>query len=107
MSDLVDRLTIDAACLRKMMAQADIAGPETGVRVKSPGLLLESIVEAAARIAALEKENAELRKALEPFANSDMAPDIYDDDSCVAGCCDFTCADLRRARLASTERTEG
>ena len=61
MSDLVERLIIDAACLRKMMAQADIAGPQTGVRVKSPGLLLDSIVDAIARIKALETELAGLK----------------------------------------------
>lgn len=61
-----------------------------------------AIIAAEARATAAEATVTALQEALEPFANSDMAPDIYDDDSCVAGSCDFTCGDLRRARTALT-----
>jgi hypothetical protein len=87
---------------RPFVPEDRIASLETEVA----GLKLYSGEKSNQYVAAME-ENKALRKALEPFANSDMAPDIYDDDSCVAGCCDFTCADLRRARLASSEKRGG
>lgn len=62
-----------------------------------PGYTVEPLYSAAT-IRSLQERAERLERALEPFAGSDMAPDIYDDDSCVAGCCDFTCADIRHAR---------
>lgn len=54
---------------------------------------------------ALEKENAELRKALEPFAEPHSFGDHYVKFS--PDLISAARAALRRARLASTERTEG
>jgi hypothetical protein len=64
------------------------------------------------RITALEKENAELRKALEPFAKlaGNFVLDVATkrDVDAVWGYNNntLTYGDFRRARLASTERTE-
>jgi hypothetical protein len=81
-----------------------------------------SLSEAADRITALEKENAELRKALEPFAQAALAirtaermtrREFHDDDTFQSGVAwregdkvkTVTYGDFRRARLASTERS--
>lgn len=58
MSDLVERLRDDVRQLSRMVEQAKMAGPETGVRVKDPSLLLADLSEAADRIEKLEAENA-------------------------------------------------
>jgi hypothetical protein len=47
---LVERLRADAAQLRKMVEQAQFGGDETGVRVKSPELLLADLDDAAATL---------------------------------------------------------
>lgn len=51
-TELVRRLRDDIAQLGRMIAQASFAGPETGVRVKSPELLLADLREAASRLEA-------------------------------------------------------
>lgn len=56
MSDLVDRLRHDAHQLTKMVEHAKLAGPETGVRVKDPSLLLTDLSEAVDEIERLQRE---------------------------------------------------
>jgi hypothetical protein len=58
----------------------------------------------------LRSENERMRKALEPFATSDMLGNLdscrADDDSCVCGVCDFTYGDLDAARAALNEGSQ-
>lgn len=87
MSDLISRL-------RTIAAAPNLIGPSA-----------EWCGLAADRIEALERENAELREALKPFAESDMRF-TYENghceslDSCVCGVCDFTVGNLVNAAAA-------
>jgi hypothetical protein len=55
MSDLIERLNDDVRQLTKMVEHAKLAGPETGVRVKDPSLLLADLSEAADEIERLQR----------------------------------------------------
>lgn len=55
-SDLLDHLNADIAQLERMVEQAKFAGSETGVRVKSPSVLLADLRDATAAIRALSSQ---------------------------------------------------
>ncbi|MBD9540152.1 hypothetical protein IB276_11875 [Ensifer sp. ENS04] len=64
MSDLIERLNDDVRQLTKMVEHAKLAGPETGVRVKDPSLLLADLSEAASRISQQDDELELVRREL-------------------------------------------
>lgn len=68
-SDLINRLNDDIAQLERMAEQAKFAGSETGVRVKSPSILLADLRDAAAAIRALSSQSvADRHKTVEELA---------------------------------------
>ena len=54
--DILERLRDDALQLKQMSDHIKLAGPETGVRVKDPSLLLGDLAEAIITIFALRKQ---------------------------------------------------
>lgn len=68
MTDLVERLNDDVRQLTKMVEHAKLAGPETGVRVKEPSLLLTDLSEAASELDRMRRELEEARQYAENLA---------------------------------------
>lgn len=96
---LVSLLKSDAAQLRRMVDLAKFSGAETGVRVKSPDLLVSNLDESAAAILALLDENERLRATLKSLCDGDCT---YDGDRIIIQCDSHSDA-ITRMRLARAE----